>query len=176
MSDTGPSDVDNNSCPTILGYSLGIRSNPSLTDADIKGTYYIAAIGDAGFLQTAPGRSTYRVSSGTVTFDGNGGGHLTLAESDEGDIKAQDLAITYVIRNNAVLPSDTTATTTANATVVDIYKTAGDLNPIASAVVGSGGQNMIFYEDLLVKDAQVDRTVVTGNISRLIGFAVYRNP
>ena len=168
--------VDSHSCPTILGYSIALRSSPSLTDNDIKGTYYVAAMGDAGYVQTQPARAAYRLSSGTITFDGKGGGQLTLANSDEGDIQAQDQPFTYILRNNVTLPSNKAASSTSPSTVVDLYKTPGDLNPIASAVIGNGGENLMFYENLVSKDAQTDSVAITGHPSRLIGFAVHRNP
>ncbi len=168
--------VDNNSCPTTLGYSIALRSSPSLTDADIKGTYYVAAMGDAGYIQTQPARATYRLSNGTITFDGKGGGQLTLADSDEGDIQAQDQSFTYVLRNNVSLPSNKAASSTSPSTIVDLYKAAGDLNPIASVVVGNGGDNLLFYENLATKDASTGSVTITGNPSRLIGFAIHRNP
>ena len=176
MSDTGTSHVDSNSCPTTLGYSIGLRNTPSITDQDIQGTYFITAMGDTGFPQAHPGRATYRVTSGTATFDGQGGGQLTLAESDEGDIKAQNEAFTYVIHNNVPLASDTGTHSVSTYAIVDLYKSPDDLNPIASAVVGSGGQNMIFYEDLATKAVQPGfGLVINGNPARLMGFAIHRN-
>lgn len=175
MSDTGSSNVNSKSCPTIVGYSVGLRGDPSITDQDIQGTYYVAAMGDTGFSNLNPGRATYRLSSGTVTFDGQGGGHLTLAESDEGDVKAQDQDITYVLRNNVSVPPDS-GTKTAKYTIVDLYKSPGDLNPMASAVVGNAGQDMIFYEDLsTLTYSSGSGFSLDANPVRLMGFAIRRN-
>lgn len=173
MSDTGSARVDTNSCPTTLGYSIALRSSPELTDQDIKGSYYIAAFGDKGFQKSDPERSTYRIASGTLTFDGEGGGRLSLAKSDEGDVLTEDDTITYKIRNDVKLPYASAATTAA-FTIVDLYKAPDDVNPIASAVVGAGGQNMIFYDELYETQETADKTLIVAKNGRLVGFAVHR--
>lgn len=172
VGDTSKNTQNADGCTSTLGFSIALRGGQGLTARDIKGTYFIAAFGDnAGTTKTT--RPHYRVAAGTVTFDGSGGGRLSLTNDDEGDVLSESESFTYVVQTKT-LPSS--GNVQQAYTVVDLLKSPGDPNPIASALVGNGGRDMIFYRDLQLTQQTVGGTIVTANTQRLVGLAIYRGP
>lgn len=152
-------DVDANDCQTVGGIGVGLRqlAPDTYKTKDIKGTYFIAGIGDD--YQTAASRDKYFSLSGSITFDGGGSATLVQTKNSEGEVTASTDTYSYQVVAD-MMPTKRSSGLGPDNIFMDVLKLYNSTNlttPYASAIIGAEGKILAFYQ--------------TGN-TRLLGFAL----
>jgi hypothetical protein len=155
---------DDYGCPSQIGFGAGLRQRPagSFNRSKIKGTYFMAALGD----RVNPGASTtvHRSTSAIYTFDGLGHVNIAFIENAAGVISVDKQRYTYRVFG---MPIPTTGDTLRVVDVVNIY-IRQESGPYVSALIGMDGKTLLFYHNLNPLD--------TANPARLLGLAVFQSP
>jgi hypothetical protein len=171
---TNISKQDTDLCPTQMGVGLGLRQDPakSLQIEDVKGTYYLAAVGDRQTNKAS--RPLYLTTAGTLTFDGAGGVKLALTENAEGELTSDVRDLTYrVTRRGFPVSADTAVLQTD---VVELLDGANPAAPFATAVLNEDNHTMIFFRNLNLNINKDNNFVGTANDTRLMGLGVLQKP
>jgi len=155
--------LDSNLCQVTGGIGVGMRQSVAGTykTNDIKGTYYIAGIGDD--YQSRDQRDKYFSWLGTINFDGLGSATLVQTTNTEGDISWKSSTFAYQVVAG-YLPKDKTPNPQPPRLTTDIlslYSSSSASTPYMSALIGMQGKMLTFYS--------------TGT-SRIMGFGLLQNP
>ena len=152
--------VDTNGCRVAGGIGVGLRqtSPGTFKTGDIKGTYFMAGIGD----QYQPNeRSKYFSMLGSISFDGAGTATLTQNKNTEGDITSTTTSYFYQVVSGNLPGADINGHINSNSVSTDIlklYPSLSSSSPYAIAAIGLDGQLLAFYE--------------TGGENRFLGYAL----
>ena len=151
--------VDSNDCRTVGGVGVGLRQGvPDTIKTDnIKGTYFIAGIGDDYTSKTV--RDSYFSMSGSITFDGGGSATMISNKDSEGEITSTKNTYAYQVVPTLVPGKDANSTVTMD--VLNLFTSDSATTPYASALIGNDGQILAFYQ--------------SGN-TRFLGIAVLQKP
>jgi len=151
--------VDANNCQTTGGVGVGLRQLAPGTykTQDIKGTYFIAGIGDD--YQSPGVRDPFISLSGSITFDGGGSATMVQTKNSEGEITSSTKTLSYQVVVANVPSAHVPGIIPKNVSmdVLNLYSTGDSTTLYASAMIGADGKMLSFYQ--------------TGN-TRLLGFAL----
>ncbi len=151
--------VDANDCQTTGGIGVGMRQQPAGTfkTQDIKGTYYVAGIGDD--FKSSGQRNKYFSMAGTISFDGAGSATMVQTNNSEGEVTSTTNTYSYQVVSTAVPGGSTSGAGPSNLStdVLTLYSSGSATTPYASALIGMDGKILSIYQ--------------SGN-TRLLGFAL----
>jgi len=156
--------MDDFGCPSELGFGVALRQRPprSFGTRSLKGTYFMAGLGD----RFNPGTTStlHHSKSATFTFDGSGHVDIAFIENAGGAISVDRNRYTYVVSGAAV---PLTGFTQRSVDLVKIYARPAS-EPYAFALIGMDGKVLLFYPNLFPLE--------TPNPTRFLGLAVFQSP
>jgi hypothetical protein len=140
--------VDADNCQTTGGIGMGLRQQPAGTfkTQDIKGTYYIAGVGD-DFVSSGQ-RTKYFSMAGTISFDGGGSATMVQTHNSEGEVTSTTNTYSYQVVPTAVPGGSTSGAGPDNLStdVLTLYSSGITTTPYASALIGKDGKILSFYQ------------------------------
>ena len=154
--------LDTNGCRVANGIGIGLRQQApnTIKTSDIKGTYYMAGIGDK-FLQNE--RGAYISMKGSISFDGVGNATLVQNKNTEGDITSTTTSYFYQVVPGPLPGGDAQGKIDQSAVTNDILYLYHTLTsaPYAYALIGVDKQVLAFFEN--------------GGENRILGVAMLQN-